>query len=355
MRSPSARFPLVLRFLAAGFPFLLIDSARADLVWSAQTGWSIEGGALSGLNAEEGRNALDLMNKARASEEGGSLRRAGKTYEKVVQKYPNSIYSPEALYRAGKVFLAHKEYYRSFQDFQGVLDRYPNTKRFNEIVGEEYRIASALLDGAHSRIFYGLLPGFAGRERALGYFEVVLQNAPYSDYAPLALMSVANGHQKFGNIPEAVDAFDRMINYYPQSLLTPDAYLKLGQTNVSLVDGPYYDQAATRDAITYFEDFMILFPGDPNVPAAEKGVDQMKTVLAESKIKMADFYFYKRDNYTAARVFYNEAITAYPDSPIAKVARQRLDQVEAKAARKPAPAAAPAPATEKKKKRFWLF
>ena len=37
---------------------------------------------------------------------------------------------------------------KAFDDFQQVLARYPNTRRFNEIVGEQYRIAAALLDGA---------------------------------------------------------------------------------------------------------------------------------------------------------------------------------------------------------------
>ena len=200
---PSVRPRVVLGFLAAAVLLAPLDTARADLVWSPQTGWSIEGGSLSGLTGEEGRNALDMMNKARSAEENGRLRSAGKAYEKIVQRYPNSIYSPEALYRAGRVFLAHKEFYRAFQDFQNVLNRYPNTKRFNEIIGEEYHIASALLDGARNHVFFGLFPGFSGRERALGYFEVILQNAPYSDYAPLALMNIANGHQKFDNIIEA--------------------------------------------------------------------------------------------------------------------------------------------------------
>jgi len=43
----------------------------------------------------------------------------------------------------------------------------------------------------------------------------------------------------------------------------------------------------------------------------------MKQVLAESKINIGDFYFHKRRNFTAARVFYNEAITSYPDSSVA--------------------------------------
>jgi outer membrane protein assembly factor BamD len=54
----------------------------------------------------------------------------------------------------------------------------------------------------------------------------------------------------------------------------------------------------------------------------------MKTMLAESKITMADFYFYKRSNFVAARVFYNEAITSYPDSDVATLAKKRLADVE---------------------------
>jgi outer membrane protein assembly factor BamD len=102
---------------------------------------------------------------------------------------------------------------------------------------------------------------------------------------------------------------------------------------------------------------MLLFPNDPNVGAAEQGLDRMKTMLAESKMRMADFYFYKRDNYTAARVFYNEAITAYPESAIAERAKKRLAEVEAKAGSRQLPTAPEAPAANPppKKKRFWLF
>jgi len=166
-------------------------------------------------------------------------------------------------------------------------------------------------------------------------------------------MNIGRGHQKMKNIEEAIDALDRMINTYPQSLLAPDAYLQLAKTHASLVDGPDYDQGATRDASTYFEDFMILYPSDPNISVAAKGLNDMKTMLAESKIKIADFYFYKRDNFTAARVFYNEAITSYPDSPVAEKAKKRLAEIEmamAKTQGKEVPGAAPA-----KKKLFWLF
>ncbi|MGH7946392.1 MAG: outer membrane protein assembly factor BamD [Opitutaceae bacterium] len=355
MRSvPARRLPAVLCVLFS-VACLLTAAVRADLVWTPQTGWRVEGGALSGLAGAEGRNALDQMNRARTAEEAGNRRTAIRAYQSVAKRYPNSIYAPEALYRSARIRLAGKNYTKAFEDFQQVLSRYPNTRRFNEIIGEQYRIASALLDGARGRMLWGLLPGFKQRDKAIAYFETILANAPYSDYAPLALMNVARGHQRLGNVENAIDALDRMINNYSQTLLAPDAYLKIAQTHASLVDGPYYDQGATKESITYFTDFMLLFPSDTSIATAEKGLDGMKTMLAESKMRMADFYFYKRSNYRAARVFYNEAITAYPESAIAERAKSRLVEVEAKANNLPPPAAAPGEPQPKKKKRFLLF
>lgn len=355
MRSvPARRLPVVLCLLFSAL-WVVTATLRADLVWTPQTGWRVEGGALSGLAGAEGRNALDQMNRARTAEEAGSARSAVRTYHAVAKRYPNSIYAPEALYRSARLRLSRKDYTKAFEDFQQVLARYPNTRRFNEITGEQYRIASALLDGARGRMLWGLLPGFKQRDKAIEYFETILVNAPYSDYAPLALMNIARGHQKLGNTENAIDALDRMINTYSQTLLAPDAYLKLAQTHASLVDGPFYDQGATKEAITYFTDFMLLFPGDTNIATAEKGLDGMKTMLAESKMRMADFYFYKRSNYKAARVFYNEAITAYPESAIAQRAKNRLAEVEAKASDQPAPAPAAGEPAPKKKKRFLFF
>ncbi|MDB6127894.1 MAG: Tetratricopeptide 2 repeat protein [Verrucomicrobia bacterium] len=328
---------------------LLILPARlaAELVWTQETGWRVEGGILAGVGGKEGKNALDMMNKARSAEEHHSNLSAIRNYQKVAKKYPNSVYAPEALYRVAKLRLARRQYFDAFEAFQQVVGRYPNTKRFNEIVGEQYRIAAILLDGGRPRLF-GFIPGLTARSRAIEYFEYVSVNAPYGDYAPLAVMNIARGYLMQNDREDAINTLDRMINSYPQSLLAPDAYLRLAQANASLVEGPAYDQAATQESITYFEDFMILFPNDMKIADAAKGLDGMKKMLAESKMKMADFYFYKRDNYTAARVFYNEAITAYPDSDIAKVARTRLTAVEAKSSGKPVDA-------EHKKKRFLLF
>lgn len=83
----------------------------------------------------------------------------------------------------------------------------------------------------------------------------------------------------------------------------------------------------------------------------------MKTVLAQSAYTIADYYFKYRQNYKGAKVFYNEAITDYPDSPIAAKARAKLLIVEAKLEeQEKINAARPLkPLAPKKTKRFWLF
>jgi len=315
---------LLLACALAGLPARL----AADLVWTPEGGWKIEGGVFSGLSGQESHNAVDLMNRARTAEERGHYHSALKNYERVTKRFSNSIYAPEAFYRTAYIYLARHQYIKAFQAFQEIVMRYPNTTRFNQVIGEQYRIASALLDGARNRGWL-ILPGFKNREASLGLFEQVLANAPYSEYAPLSLMSEAKAFQTFGDYEEAIDSLDRMINTYPKSLLTPDAYLKMGQAYAALVEGPNYDQTSTKEAITYFEDFVILYPGDPNIATAEKGLAEMKTVLAESKIRLGDYYFKYRKNYKAARVFYNEAITDYPDSPVAGRARTALVKVDA--------------------------
>ncbi|MEI7552262.1 MAG: outer membrane protein assembly factor BamD [Verrucomicrobiota bacterium] len=341
----SRRLPLGL--LLASVLACLPGRLPAELVWHRLTGWQVEGGVLAGSGGPEGRSALTLMNRARLAEERRNVLSAIRAYQKVAKKYPNSIYTPEALQRIARLRLARKQYFDAFEAYQQVIGRYPNTKHFNDIIGEQYRIAATLLDGGRPRL-WGLIPSFTARNRGIEYFEYVLVNAPFSDYAPLALMNVVRGHLLMKDTEDAINALDRMINNYPQSLLAPEAYLRLAQAHASLVQGPDYDQASTQEAITYYEDFMILFPNDVKISEAAKGLDAMKKQLARSKMKMADFYFYKRSDYVAARVFYNEAITAYPESDVAKLAKVQLAAVEARAAGKPVEKAP-------HKKRFWLF
>ncbi len=326
---------------------------RADLVWEPATGWRVEGGALSPfLTSEDGRNAKSLMDSARRAEDAGQISKAIKTYNKVVKKYGASVFAPEALFRTAKHYEQRRRYTKAFRNLQRIIAEHPAYPRFNDVLGAEYRIAEKLVNGARP-LYFGVIPGFRQREKGIEYLEQVVTNAPYGEYAPISLMNAAQAYTKAGDRDASIDALDRMINNYPESFLTPDAYLDLASSQASITQGPPYDQASTQLALTYFQDYLILYPGSSEAAVANKGFNDARTMLAESKMSMGDFYYKYRSNYKAAKVFYNEAITVYPDSPVADRARGLLAIIEKiEAGEDPVDLdSRPGP----RGKRFWLF
>ena len=164
---------------------------------------------------------------------------------------------------------------------------------------------------------------------AASQFEQIVRNAPYSDYAPLALMNIALIYEQEQRPEDAIDTLDRLINYYPQSMLAPDAYYNMAQTYSNLVNGAEYDQGSTRQAISYYEDFLILFPQNSSLGEVESNLAAMEDLHARSRLNLGDFFYNYRSNNTAALVFYNETITIAPESEAAKEASARIADIEA--------------------------
>ncbi len=328
--SPGRKRPFPALTAIAVLVLLLMTPGRelsAELVWSSAEGWVLEDPTPSEARKPAPPEALELMNEARRLQEDGRRHAALRRYRRVHRLYPDSLYSPESYYQIALIRLDRHQWGHAFDALDTIVKRHPDYHRFNNVVGLQFEIAVHVAEGARFRIF-GAIPGFRNMDRAVDMLDRVVANAPYSDYAPVALGYMAHVEKNRGRPEDAIDAFERLVTDYPNHLLAPDAYLGLAQGFADMVTGPEYDQGATRQAISYFEDFMILFPNSPYAQIAEDGLDEMRDILARSKLIIGDFYNLRRDNYVAARVFYNEAITSSPTSPSADEARERLESIE---------------------------
>lgn len=270
--------------------------------------------------------ARPIYQKALAAERDGRMRRALKLYKEIYTDFPASSFSAQSLFNSAIIRYDRKDWKKSYSAFQSILIYHPDFPKFNEIVEYQFKIALACADGDGIRFLF-VFPSHA-YNRAVEYFEIVINNAPYSDLAPLALMNIALIRQYQNETVLAIDALDRLINAYPSSLLADDAYLSLAETFAENVQGPMYDQGATREAISYFEDFLILFSTNQELERAEKGLAEMEDVYARSKLVIGQYYFKHRRWYQAAEIFFNEAITTAPDSEAAQVARGYIEQIE---------------------------
>lgn len=285
--------------------------------------------------AQQTAEARPFYEKGLQAEQDGRLRAALKAYKRVYEKYPASGFAAQSLYNTGIIQFERKNWKKAFGAFQSILVFHPDFPRFNELVEYQFRIALAQAEGDGVRFLF-VIP-FRALNRSVEYFEIVINNAPYSELAPLALMNVALIHQYKGQTPEAIEALDRLINNYPASLLADDAYLSLAETFATLVQGPEYDQGATREAISYFEDFLILYSNNEDIARAEDGLADMEDVYARSKLVIGEYYFRYRGWFQAAEIFFNEAITIAPDSPAADSARNFIARMEAIRENRPPP------------------
>lgn len=286
-----------------------------------------EMGLLGATTPEEEAEAAELFRQAEVARSEGRDGKARRLYGRIRDKFARTEPAPDAMLAIARMLNEDQRYHKAFKEAQSVLIRYPDYEGFLKVIGLQFDIASALQEGARNRAF-GFIPGiFKSPNRARGYFEALIQNAPYSDYAPMALMNIALISQDRGDEGYAIDALDRLITIYPDSMLAPDAYYTLAEVYASMVDGPAYDQGSTREAISYYEDFLILFPDSPYVDEAEDGLAEMREVFARSKYDLGEFYYRYRNNTTAALVFYNETITVAPNTDAAADARQRIERI----------------------------
>lgn len=277
---------------------------------------------------QEEAEAKNIFEDGVAALSAGKERKAYGRFEKIVEDYQRTIPAPDALVEMARIEQKRHQWQKAFKTLQKTLLRYPDYEGFDTILSEQFKIATKLMDGARGR-FLWIIPTFKNTKKAREFFETVVANGPYSDYAPLALMNVAIISEKRDEPEYAIDALDRMINIYPDNMLAADAYFQLAEVYAGLVEGPAYDQGSTREAISYYEDFLILFPDSRLVGDAEKGLNSMREVYARSKFDLGEFYFLYRRNTTAALAFYNEAITVSPNSDSAAAAQSRVDSIKA--------------------------
>ncbi|MDR1173323.1 MAG: tetratricopeptide repeat protein [Puniceicoccales bacterium] len=314
-------------------PFLMfiLSLARlsADIVWTQELGWQSTPDTVSVAKFnKEPLDSLQLMNDARRAQEEGRISMALVGYRNVCKKFPNSIFAPEAYYQIGKIKVSKNQFNDAFKAFTTITKQYPEYPRFNAVLHEKFEIARLLKSGERPK-YFGVIPGFRDYQATVDFYKKIVEDAPFSDIAPLALVHMGDFATSNNRPLDAIAAFEQLIDEYPYSEHTPEAYLKLGDIFAKMTKSPLYDQGATKLAMNNYEDFLTLYPNHEDAARAQASYDQMKIRLAESKLLMGDFYFNARNNGKAAIIMYNKAAHFLPGSEVERNARERIAYIKA--------------------------
>lgn len=251
--------------------------------------------------------------------------RAISEFKKMVKVYPQSELAPDAQYYIGRSYEERREYYAAFLAYQKVIDVYPRSELTDEIIERQYRIGNLYYSGQKAKLLgMEILPAI---EKALEIFEKVVANAPYGKYADLAQFKIGECFKKNSQFKEAAEAFAKVVNDYPKSLLYEQARYETAYCTYKMSFKASYDQEPTEEAIKEFEEFVKSGQAGDTIKEADIALTKLQEKKAESLYNTARFYE-RSGHYESALIYYKEAVDNYPKTSWAKKAFSKVTELE---------------------------
>jgi outer membrane protein assembly factor BamD len=155
------------------------------------------------------------------------------------------------------------------------------------------------------------------------YFQFVKSKYPFSKFAVLAELAIADSQFARGNYNEAIDAYKAFARLHPTHDKVEDGYVafKVGESyfkdmpdDIWILPPSYEkDQSAVSDALRELTDFERKFPDSKYLRQAQDLRKQVLQRLVDHEVYVARFYL-NSDHPKAAALRIEGAIRRYPGS-----------------------------------------
>jgi outer membrane protein assembly factor BamD len=270
---------------------------------------------------------LELYNTAQSAEKEGNLKKAIHAYAEIVRRHPKDALAPSALYRGAQLQEQLHEYIVAADSYRILVEKYPSNPHFDEAIDAQFRIGEMFLAGKKKKIL-GISYGNS-LDRAVTIFANIVRTAPYGKYTARAQFNIGLAREK-QNVPEmAIEAYQAVVNKFPNEPVAADAQYQIGYIWLMAARKGTTDAAATTNAKTAFQDFLLHYPHSEKAPQARANLALLEHTETTSSYQVAKFYD-KQKYYRAAVIYYNEVIRQQPGSTESNLAKKRIDQLRAK-------------------------
>lgn len=158
---------------------------------------------------------------------------------------------------------------------------------------------------------------------AIEAFETVLFAAPNSEVAPEARYRMGQAFFRQEEYVSAAAEFERFLERFPTDERAPDAGLGVCRSYAALSPIVQRDQSDTERAYDACSETAAEFAGTEAAERAAEIRDRMWEKLAEKTFIGGEFYF-DRELYDSALIYYEDVVENYPDSRVAPRALRRM-------------------------------
>lgn len=159
---------------------------------------------------------------------------------------------------------------------------------------------------------------------AVERFRMLKSRYPYSKYAALASLRIADCHFAEEAYIEAAAAYKVFRELYPKHEHAAYAQFRTAESYYNQLPGAVdRDLEPAKDAIQAYSDYLKLFPSHPEAAKAQFRITELRQTLAEKEDYVGNFYFI-RDFYLSAAGRYRHILENYPEAGLNEKALYRL-------------------------------
>ncbi len=159
--------------------------------------------------------------------------------------------------------------------------------------------------------------------KSIRYFEKLRDWYPFSKFAKLAELKIADAHFNLKEYDDAIFAYQEFEELHPKNEAIPYVIYQIGNSYFNQLGTIDRDQTAAHKAIDSFERLIKNHPDDPHADDARQKIKTCRKSLAENQFYIGNFY-YRTKRYKSALARFEEIVANWDDFPDIQDKARRL-------------------------------
>ncbi len=169
-------------------------------------------------------------------------------------------------------------------------------------------------------------------KKAIDKFQNLKDYYPFSKYAILAELKIADAHYRREEYEDAIFAYENFEQLHPRNEAIPYVIYQIGRCYYDRINTPDREQTSAQKALEAFQRLVKQFPRDQYSTRAAGHIKTAQKSLAGQAYVVGVFY-YNTKHYKAALHRFMSIISDYPDVGYHQKALEYIAKCEASIAR----------------------
>ena len=259
-------------------------------------------------------------------ERAESWRSARRAYDALVREWPTAPEAPKAQKALADILLLREQdYEEAFREYRYMMDFYSSKCDYDAAAETLYQTAELMREEGKTVLFFR----FDNTVDVRRAYEAVVLRAPGAEFAPRAMLTIAELREDEDKPETAVTVYENLRNLYPLSPEADEALYREAKARMVVLERCGYNRERVRDTIAFLR--LALSSGKLDAARREEVegfFKESRSLIEEEAYNAAKFYDSRTRTRRSAINAYERFLDEFPASDRAPEVRRRLFELQ---------------------------